>query len=358
MAEIDSTKPVQGQTAFKGDLRGNLQVIKDRVEPSVGTDANAAITVDAALFGDRQYLRRLSASSGAVAVTLASDVGVGRVVELVRKGAGNISVAAGAGAVLVPAEEAGNWPTGLHVTSDVDEALIYTRDPDYAYQLAAAQSWDTNSPSYAVPSGPLRLLVVGVQQEGAPDITPDSVTVTYGGQAMTRRVFEHIDAAGGDLEVVLFTLGESGIAAAADDVIAVTGLAQAPNGFTIHAVAYGNVHQTTPVPETNSQEQPGGTAASVDIAAGDGAIVVALAGTGASAGDADWTASEVVELTDLDAIAGGGSAGSLAAVTAVGAQTITAACTWGSQPRGVIAAMEIAPAGAVWRQVSRPPVVA
>ena len=208
-------------------------------------------------------------------------------------------------------------------------------------RLDAAVAFNVDSGSYPVAAGTDRGLIVGVQHEGA--ITPDSVSVTWGGQAMTQLVTEHVEAAGNDMEVTLFLLLEAGIAAGVGTTIVLTG--EVPD-FTYHAASYENVNQgggAASVPETNSA---GTTAATPnplvtsDIVAGDGAAVVALAGVG-NVATAAWGAdlTEQTELGDTTPTATGSLADGLFAT----GQNANVECTWSVQNRAAVCAVELAP---------------
>lgn len=125
MAEIDPTKPAQGQTAIKGDLRSNLQAAKDGIEAGVSTNANSAITVDAASFGDHQYIRVLCTFAGTAVPTFAGDVAVGRMVELVAHGASTVMSAepqvSGGATMIKPA-------SASYATTERYESTVYTVD--------------------------------------------------------------------------------------------------------------------------------------------------------------------------------------------------------------------------------------
>lgn len=127
-----------GLTAFKEALAEDLQAAKDGIEPLILTDANTAITVTAAMFGDRQYLRILCTAATAITVTLAAGALAGRTVELVRKGAGNITAQPSALATMTPTAGTGNWSAGMHSTTDLNECLVYTVDTNSAELNAAA----------------------------------------------------------------------------------------------------------------------------------------------------------------------------------------------------------------------------
>lgn len=208
-------------------------------------------------------------------------------------------------------------------------------------RLDAAVAFNVDSGSYPVSAGTNRGLIVGVQHEG--DITPDSVSVTWGGQAMTQLVTTHVEAGGNDLEVTLYLLLEAGIAAGVGTTIILSG--ELPD-FTYHAASYENVNQgggTDSVPETNSA----GTTASTpnplttaDIVAGDGAAVVALAGVGQVA-TAAWGAdlTEQTELGDVTPTATGSLADGLFAT----GQNVNVEATWSGQNRAAVVSIELAP---------------
>jgi len=209
-------------------------------------------------------------------------------------------------------------------------------------RLDTAASFNADSPSYPVGAGTDRGLIVGLEHEGA--ITPDSVSITWGGQAMTQLVTEHVEAAGNDQEVVLFLLLEAGIAAGAGTTIVVTG--EAVN-FTIHAASYENVNQgggTDSVPETNSAGTTGATPnplTTSDIVAGDGAAVVALAGVG-NATTATWGA-DLTEQTEQINAGTATCTGSLADGLFATGQNVDVEATWASQNRAAVIAIELAP---------------
>lgn len=116
---IDATKPVDGVPAVKADLRANLQAAKDGIEAGISTNSGTAITVNAASFGDRQFIKILCSAATNPTVTLANDVPAGKSVELVAFHAtADVTVQAGAGATLVkPASAA-------LVTTEQYEAMV------------------------------------------------------------------------------------------------------------------------------------------------------------------------------------------------------------------------------------------
>ncbi len=208
-------------------------------------------------------------------------------------------------------------------------------------RLDAAASFNADSPTCAIGAGTDRGLIVGIQHEG--DLTADSVSVTWGGQAMTQLVTVHVEAAGNDLELTLFLLLEAGIDAGVGTTIIITG--ELPD-FTYHAASYENVNQgggTDSVPETNSAGTTGATPnplTTSDIVAGDGAAVVALAGVGQVA-TAAWGAdlTEQTELGDVTPTATGSLADGLFAT----GQNVNVEATWSGQNRAAVVAIELAP---------------
>ena len=211
-------------------------------------------------------------------------------------------------------------------------------------RLDAAASGNVDNASYAVSAGVDRGLVIGYQAEG--DITPDSVSVTWGGEALTQIGTVFIDEGATDQEVTLFLLLESAIAAAVGTTINFTGQVA---DFTFHAASYENVNQTggaTTVPETNSDLTTGATPNPLtgsDIVAGDGAAVVALAGVG-NATTATWGA-DLTEQTDQQD-ASPTTAGSMADGLFATGQNVNVEATWASQNRAVVFAFELAPSDA------------
>lgn len=183
VSAIDPTKPIDGVPAEKADLRDNLAAAKSEIEAlqagtglandavtlakiqnaaasskllgsgsagaganyveitldstlimtgttidvpatkaGVSTNAGTAITVNAASFGNLEFIKILCTAAGAVTITLANDVPAGKTVELVRRGAGNVTGQAGSGATLVKPASAS------HATTEQYEALVYEVD--------------------------------------------------------------------------------------------------------------------------------------------------------------------------------------------------------------------------------------
>ena len=209
-------------------------------------------------------------------------------------------------------------------------------------RLDAAASGDADSQTYAVSAGTDRGLIIGYQAEG--DITPDSVSVTWGGQALTQLVTAFVDAGGTDQEVMQFLLLEADIAAAAGNTIVFSGEVA---DFTWHAASYENVNQdggATSVPETNTDTTAAATPNPLtgsDIVAGDGAAVVALGGVG-NATSATWGA-DLTEQTDQQDAGTATTTGSLADGLFATGQNANVECTWASQNRAAVCAVELAP---------------
>lgn len=120
---IDPTLPLDNVAAQKGDLRANLQAAKDGIEAAVTTNSGTAITVNAASFGDHQFIKILCTGATAITVTLANNVPAGKAVEFVAYHAtADITVQAGSGATLVKPTSAS------HSTTAQYEALVYEVD--------------------------------------------------------------------------------------------------------------------------------------------------------------------------------------------------------------------------------------
>ncbi len=209
--------------------------------------------------------------------------------------------------------------------------------------LDAAASFNVNSPAYAIGAGVDRGLIIGVQQEGA--ITPSTVTVAYGGQAMTQIATDFLEAAGNDNECTFFLLLEAGIAAAVGTAIVLTGQV---TSFTIHARSLENVNQTggaTTIPETGGAQTAGATPnplITADIGAGIGSAVFALGGAG-NATTATWGGTNpLTEETDQqDTVPT--CTGSMASALFPAALNADVECTWVSQNRAGVVSIEIAP---------------
>lgn len=215
--------------------------------------------------------------------------------------------------------------------------------PDVSF-LDAAISANTNSPSFPISAGVDRGLLVGIQQEGA--ITPGSVTVAYGGQAMTEVATDFLEAGANDNECTFFLLLEAGIAAASGSLIVVSGQV---TSFTIHAKSMENVNQTggaTTIPETNNAQTGAATPnplTTADIAAGIGSAVFALGGVG-NATTATWGGTNpLTEDTDQQDTVPTCS-GSMASALFPAALNADVECTWLSQNRAGIVSIEVAPA--------------
>lgn len=203
-------------------------------------------------------------------------------------------------------------------------------------QLGSPVSLDSSATmSYTVSAGSNRLLIVAVSGEGESAAAP---TVDYGGQAMTQVANAFIDASTISLRANLFRLNESGVAAASNTTITVTG---GEAEISIHAQAYSGVNQTTPIAETDEDVSDDNTNPVTTLvitnAAGNIAVFFAVAGAPRTC---TWAnASELTDDNDSS------SAGSMAHSTSTGA--INAQCTWSGNPnRTSLVAAEIAQAAA------------
>lgn len=209
-------------------------------------------------------------------------------------------------------------------------------------RLDAAASAPTNTMAYAISAGSNRLLVVAVSMEGS--ITEDAVTCVYGGQTMTKpagAVAYVLQGGGADLQARIFYLDDAGIAAAANTTITAT--VTGATGSTVHAASYSGVDQTTPVPETSVGEAAASTPnplTTADITAGDGSAVVALAANGGNA-TATWHA-DITEQTEIAGISANVTSASMADGLYTTGQTVNVECTWTTQNRAVVTAIELA----------------
>lgn len=208
-------------------------------------------------------------------------------------------------------------------------------------RLDAAASGNVNLANYAVGAGTNRALLIGYAAEGP--ITPGSVTVTWGTQALAEIGTVFVEAGGNDLELTLFLLLEADIASASSTQINFSG--QTPN-FTFHIASFENVNQgggAATIPETNSDSTTGATPNPLtgsDIVAGDGAAVVALAGVG-NVTTAAWGA-DLTEQTEQDDDSPT-MTGSLADGLFGTGQNVNVEATWTAQNRAAVLAVELAP---------------
>jgi ABC-type transporter Mla subunit MlaD len=220
------------------------------------------------------------------------------------------------------------------------DSLFY---PETAIGLDDAKSGTTSGAAYPISAGPNRALVIALQHEG--DIpTPATIAVSYGGQALTRIVSAHIDNTTFDLEANLFLLLESGITAAVGNTIVITGAA---TELTWHARSYKNIAQTGTVFNTSSaQTLAAGTTPNplitADLTGSANAIVVAFSVCG-NATTASWGGTrKLIERTDQLV---GTSSGSMAdRVVGSADTTVSVQCTWASQNRAAVVAMQLAKA--------------
>jgi len=109
-------------------IAASLAAAKDGIEAGVSSNSSTAITVNAASFGDRQFLKILCTGATAITVTLANNVPAGKAVELVAYHAtADVTVQPGSGATLVPPQSS-PWSTTLYSTTAQYEALVLEVD--------------------------------------------------------------------------------------------------------------------------------------------------------------------------------------------------------------------------------------
>jgi len=213
-------------------------------------------------------------------------------------------------------------------------------------RLDTAASGNTSGASYTVAAGSNRALFIAVQHEGA--ITPSGLSATWGGQAMTGVMENHLEAAGNDNEIELFMLLEAGIAAASGSTITFTG--HISGNVTWHAASYAGVNQTggaTTIPTTNTAETTGTTpnpltTSDISVSAGSATIAVGGCGNGTTA---TWTtgANPCTEQTDQQDVTPT-TTGSMADRLSASAETVDVECFWASQNRAHVIVVEVAKA--------------
>jgi hypothetical protein len=154
--------------------------------------------------------------------------------------------------------------------------------PDNAPPVTPLGNWSYGT-TKAKEIGNKRLLVVTVTGETAVMNNISDISLTYGGQVMTKQVSDQNGTTAFGNFSYIFTLNEAGIAAAdASGTIVPTWTTVAPtSGFDIFSAFFANVDQTTPVSATSKINLNGSTATSPAVAAGSGDLVlmsVAFAG--------------------------------------------------------------------------------
>lgn len=130
---IDATKPEDGVPAAKATLRSNLQAADDGIKAGVSTNANNAITINAASFlgggaagtNDRQFIKILCTFAAMVMPTFADDVPAGKVVKLVAYGSStamsDTPQVSGGASLVKPA-------SAFYATTQRYEATVYEVD--------------------------------------------------------------------------------------------------------------------------------------------------------------------------------------------------------------------------------------
>jgi hypothetical protein len=155
---------------------------------------------------------------------------------------------------------------------------------------------------------------------------------------MTNAVDVEVNPGTTSQRVTLFYLNDSGITAASSTTISVSNSVTA--SISIHAASYQDAMQTTPTntdTDTSTAATPNPLAACDIVTGAADAVVVALSGCGNST-TATWGGT-LTERTDQTANAT--AAGSLADDSVPTATTIACDCTWASQNRAAICALEL-----------------
>jgi len=199
--------------------------------------------------------------------------------------------------------------------------------------LDAADSGTTSTLTYSVSAGSNRVLVVAVGQENSSGHTAPNVG--YGGEAMTRVVWETSGESGYTARADLFVLDDAGIEAASSSVITVTNIAEE----TVHARSFQGVDQTVMTGSIDSGSSTTTTPnpIQVSVTCQDGSAVVGFAEVG-NTSTANWTSGDTTERTDQVAAS---SAGSLSDAEFSSGQTVNAYCQWSSQNRASSVVMEL-----------------
>ncbi len=199
--------------------------------------------------------------------------------------------------------------------------------------LDAGISGDTDNPSVTVSAGSKRVLMVVITNEGAA-----TVSVTWGGQAMTQLLIETI---GTSMTIQLFYLMEAGIAAASGTTLAITGEA---GTFIWHAQSFENVAQfdeATTFPTTASAQTTSSTPNPVvaDIVMDGATENVVYAGSGQGNSDpASWD-GDAGMAEDTSEVSGTHRSSTASSVVPV--DTVLCRCTWTNQNRAATVACEI-----------------
>lgn len=354
----DLTKPVNDTPAIQADIRANFQAAKAATEAACQVISGTSLQIQDSLYGDHNYIRRLFTAGTGATATLGPDVAIGRFIELVSKNAaGSVAAAAGLGAVLRPIAGTGNWPAGLHSTTNLNEALVYTVDPptpgDAPTRDGAATTGaeETNTGTsltvaHTVGSNPSRILLVGAVAENT-DGNEVLTSVTYGGTAMTQIALANSSSR--TFAAVYYMLNPS--SGTANVVIS------ANSGMVLYGVAanYYGVAQVAPT-IFNAVTGSGLTSQNTLSNVPPGHLVFSvLGGSGGFTGA--LSPSVGTELFE-DQVATPESASAAAAeYFPPHSDTQNVSLTWtysvSSQARLAHAAVAIAPA-TIWRQVSRP----
>ena len=118
-------------------IAANAVAIKAGIEAGVSTNSGTAITVNAASFGDRQFIKILCTATSNVTVTLANDGVVGKVLEVVAYHAtADVTYQAGVGATLLKPASA-SFSTTEQYEAMVVEVDSNSTDTNAVWRLVA-----------------------------------------------------------------------------------------------------------------------------------------------------------------------------------------------------------------------------
>jgi len=154
-------------------------------------------------------------------------------------------------------------------------AMILCLSNVKAQDVTLLGSWTTGTTKAKI-DGNKRLLVVTVTGETGVMNNITDISLTYGGQIMTKQVSDQNGTTATGNFSYIFTLNEAGIAAAnGTGTIVPTWTTVAPTtGFDIFSAFYTNVDQTTPVSATSKINLNGTLATAPAVATGAGDVVL------------------------------------------------------------------------------------
>lgn len=144
-------------------------------------------------------------------------------------------------------------------------------------------------PSYSVGAGTNRLLVVGLAWEDSAE-SNNNITLTYGGQSLTRVVEAYYAVSTKTSGVAWYVLDEAGIAAASSSSFSV-GYANKPDTLHSYLAVYTGIDQTTPVSDSDSLSKrllAGGVPESISVTRAQGGFSLGIANASSDGDVLTW----------------------------------------------------------------------